>query len=159
MSRTALSLSLLSLVALGAVCVAAHSRGDEDADTKAVHRAVADYLEGLYDVKPEFIERSVHPELTKLGFWRNDEGEYQAAKMTYPQLHGLAARWNEDGKQVTEDSPRDIRVIEVNDQTAIAKLTAEWGIDYFHLAKFQGRWQIVHVLWQTHPPKAAKGNR
>ena len=31
--------------------------------------------------------------------------------------------------------------------TASAKLTADWGVDYFHLAKYEGKWKIVHVLW------------
>ena len=34
-------------------------------------------------------------------------------------------------------------------QTASAKLTAAWGVDYFHLAKYGGKWKIVHVLWQS----------
>ncbi len=37
------------------------------------------------------------------------------------------------------------------DQTASVKLIAEWGIDYMHLAKYDGRWKIVNVLWQSHP--------
>jgi hypothetical protein len=39
----------------------------------------------------------------------------------------------------------------VLDQTASAKLTASWGIDYLLLAKYDGRWMITHVLWQTPP--------
>ncbi len=39
------------------------------------------------------------------------------------------------------------------DQTASVKLIAEWGIDYMHLAKYEGQWKIVNVLWQSHPPE------
>ena len=37
----------------------------------------------------------------------------------------------------------------VNAALAIAKLTASWGTDYFLLAKMDGKWMIMQVLWQT----------
>ena len=40
------------------------------------------------------------------------------------------------------------------DQTASAKVAALWGIDYMQLAKSHGRWQIINIVWQAHPPKA-----
>jgi len=39
-----------------------------------------------------------------------------------------------------------------NFQTAVARLDAEWGIDFFHLAKVDGNWMIVNAVWQTYPP-------
>jgi hypothetical protein len=45
-------------------------------------------------------------------------------------------------------------VLDVLDQTASAKIVAMWGIDYMHLAKYDGRWQIINIVWQAHPPKA-----
>jgi len=72
--------------------------------------------------------------------------------MTYDQLHGLAQRWNSDNRQgINEDSPREIVVMDVLDKTAVAKLTAQWGIDYFQLEKTDGKWMIRHIIWQAHP--------
>ena len=51
-------------------------------------------------------------------------------------------------------APKEIEILDVADQTAAAKLTAWWGIDYLQLAKYDGRWMIVHVLWQS-PPRPA----
>jgi hypothetical protein len=28
-----------------------------------------------------------------------------------------------------------------------------WGIDSLHLAKYDGRWKIINILWQAHPAK------
>jgi hypothetical protein len=36
---------------------------------------------------------------------------------------------------------------------ASAKLVAAWGVDYLRLAKYDGRWMIVNVLWRS-PPAA-----
>ena len=49
------------------------------------------------------------------------------------------------------NSKKEIVVYDVVDQTASAKLTAMWGIDYMHLAKFDGKWMITDILWQTPP--------
>ena len=93
----------------------------------------------------------MHPDLKKYGFWKRGEDPYRGMAMTYEQLHELAGRYNAD-KHIPADAPKKVEVLDLLDQTANAKLTAEWGIDYMQLAKFDGRWQIVHVMWQSHPP-------
>ena len=37
-------------------------------------------------------------------------------------------------------------------QGPVAGPTAAWGIDYMHLAKYDGTWKI-DILWQEPPPK------
>lgn len=123
-----------------------------DKDREAVERAVQDYVEAFYLAKPELIDRGVHKDLTKYGFWRDDAGKYKPMPMTYDQARTLAEGWNADGQQGA-DLEFEIELFEVADQTAAAKLTAKWGIDYVHLAKFEGEWKIMHVMWQSHPPE------
>ena len=121
-----------------------------EADEKAVEAAVRDYVEGVYEADPDRIRRSVHPDLQKFGFARRSpDDEYRVIPMTFDQLVELAATYNADGSKVPSDAPKEIVVLDVLDQTASARLTAAWGVDYFHLAKYDGRWKIVHVLWQT----------
>ena len=125
-------------------------------DREAVHRAVADYVEGIYLVQPELIERSVSPDLVKRGAWRPDDStEYHAfGVMTFDQLHKLAGSWNKEGRQ-GEDLTFEIEVHDVMDITASAKPSAKWGIDYMQLMKVDGKWTIIHILWQSYPPEAA----
>ena len=143
---------VLTLVAVSACLFLVGWNGPGVADdSAAVERAVLDYLEGIYDCKPELIERSVHPELAKYGFWRKDaRGEYRGRGMTFEQLTELSKDYNKDG-HIPADAPRTVVILDLLDQTAAAKLTAEWGIDYMHLARFDGKWQITQVLWQSHP--------
>ena len=120
-------------------------------DKEAVRQAVLDYVEGIYNVEPARIERSVHPNLAKLGFYRPPaEVAYRPGRtMAFQQLVEIARTYNKEGK-LRKDAPKKIEIYDVLDQTATAKLTAEWGIDYLHLAKFDGKWMIVNVLWQSH---------
>jgi hypothetical protein len=126
----------------------------ERAEEEAVREAVLDYVEGIYEVEPARIERSVHKNLTKFGFYKSGEAEaYEGSPMTYDQLYTLAGRWNRNGQVDPKTATKEVVVLDVLDQTASAKLVADWGIDYMHLAKYDGKWMITQVLWQSHPPK------
>ena len=142
------------VLAIGLVGFTAHARSQTNADKAAVRAAAMDYLDALYQAKPELIARSIHPKLTKVGFYKKQgQTEYSESPMTYDQLFSLAGTWNKDGKQAVDKAPKDVAVYEVLDQTASAKVTAKWGIDYLHLAKYDGKWKVINILWQAPPPK------
>jgi hypothetical protein len=46
-----------------------------------------------------------------------------------------------------------VELLEVQDHTAAARVSAYWGSDYVLVGKYDGRWMISHVLWQSPPPK------
>lgn len=127
----------------------------QSTDKELVYAAIEDYVDGIYLVQPERIKKSVHPELMKKGFWRKDgNSEYDKESiMTFDQLVDLASKWNAKGT-LPKDAPRKIEIYDVQDQTATGKLTAQWGTDYCQLAKYDGKWMIVNIMWQRHPPKA-----
>jgi hypothetical protein len=131
-----------------------------DADRTAVKQAVLDYVEGIYNNDPSRIERSVHPKLAKIGFYRPpaDDAYRPGSNMTFERLIEVAKNYNKDGK-MPKNGRKDIVIHEVMDQTASVKLGAEWGIDYMHLAKFDGKWMIINVLWQSYPKKAVAQNK
>lgn len=130
--------------------IAAQAPNDRD----GVRQAALDYVEGIYNVQPERIQRSVHPTLVKRGFYKKDAtAPYVDMPMTYEQLVALAGNWNKGGKRDT--SMKEVTVLDVLDQTATAKVTASWGIDYMLLGKYDGQWKIVQILWQSHPPKSS----
>ncbi len=129
------------------------ARAQSGAESEAVRAAVLDYVEGIYEVNHTRIERSVHPDLAKRGFFvKKGETAYSPHTMTYAQLVELAKNYNKDG-HVAKDAPKEVVVYDISDQTASVKLTAVWGIDYMHLAKYDGKWKIINVLWQTPPKK------
>lgn len=55
-----------------------------------------------------------------------------------------------------KDAPKEVIIFDMTGQIATAKLIAWWGIDYMHLAKYDGKWKIVNVLWQTHPQEDSR---
>ena len=123
-------------------------------DTAGVRRAVLDYVEGFYEGDSTKLVRSVRPEVFKYGFWiPRDSARYQGGQMTWPEFHAYANRVKATNRLAPATAPKDIVIFDVLDQTASAKLTAFWGIDYLLLGKYDGKWMITHVLWQT-PPRS-----
>jgi hypothetical protein len=123
------------------------------ADRAAVNRAVLDYVEGFYEGDSTKHVRSIHPDVKKYGFARDrTSGAYQGSAMAWEQFHAFTRRVREQNRQTPATAPKGIDIYDVQDQTAVAKLTASWGTDYLTLAKYDGKWMVVHVLWQTPMP-------
>ena len=147
------TLVVLTLVLCVSPLNASQAKAPATGDRAAVHQAALDYVDAIYNSDVTRIERSVHPQLTKRGFWR----DYATAPwgpqetMTYEQLVALTKTWN--AKKNRDTTIKKVDVYEVLDQTASAKVTAMWGIDYLQLAKYDGRWKIINILWQAHPAK------
>jgi hypothetical protein len=143
----------IALITLILLTFSTTALGQTDHDRAAVKQAAMDYIESVYNVDPSRVERSVHPDLVKRGFFVNQgETDYSANAMTYAQLVELAKTYNAKGR-IPKDAPKEVVVFDVADQTASVKVTAAWGIDYMHLAKYDGKWKIINILWQSPPPK------
>ena len=139
----------MKTIAILALSFASCASMSSSPDHLAVERALLDYVEAIELAKPEYVQRSVHPDLNKFGFSKSREtGEYRRIPMTYDRLVEASSEFLPKG-YVPEDPQHSVELFEVRDKTASAKLTAFWGVDYMHLVKDDGRWKIVQVLWQT----------
>lgn len=128
-------------------------------DRDAVRRAALDYLEGFYDGDSTKIVRSVRPDVRKVGYY-TEQGSptYKPDEMSYAAMIEYTNNFRKRGRTTPASAPREVTVGEVNDQTATAKVVAWWGIDYLQLAKYDGRWMIVNVMWQSPPPNSKSSN-
>ena len=133
-----LSLFLISL------SVQAQSANDQ----ALIKEAISNYVEAFYQADTLKAYESIAKDLAKRGYYTQG-GELKEAKMSFEQLVKLAERWK--NSQDLTAAPKKITVFEVLDKIATAKVEAKWGIDYFHLAKVNGKWMIINVLWQDYP--------
>jgi hypothetical protein len=51
-------------------------------------------------------------------------------------------------KSKKEGQVNDVIILDVSPRTASAKSISHQFIDYIHLAKINGQWRIVNVLWE-----------
>ena len=130
----------------------------DDADLAAIERAVLDYAEAYYEVKPEYVERGIHAELVKVGYLLKEDGSYDVKPMDFQGFMDMVM-WFASSDRVPEAGPKDVEILDAQDQTALVKLTGSWGSDYMQLAKFDGRWQTKHVIWQRAPRERTEAER
>ena len=124
--------------------------GVADSDREGIRAAALDYIEGWYEANPERMERALHPDLAKRIVRTNDKGQSGLGQMSAMTLvqgvkHG-------GGKDTPKDKQqKDVTILDVYQNTASVKIVASDWIDYLHMAKWNGRWVIVNVLWELKP--------
>lgn len=122
------------------------------ADTQAAIKQTAlDYIEGWYEGNAERMERALHPELAKRIVRTSPEGRSRLDQMSAMSLVMGTRRGG--GKDTPKDKQiKEVTILDVYENAASVKVVASEWIDYLHVAKFNGRWVIVNVLWELKPP-------
>lgn len=121
------------------------------ADSAAIRQAALDYIEGYYEGNGERMERALHPELAKRIVRTNPEnGRSSLGQMSALTLvQGTRAGGGRDTPP--ERRQKDVTILDIYRGAASAKVVASDWIDYLHLARWNGRWVIVNVLWELKP--------
>ena len=140
--------ALLSIVIAAALAPAAHAQSPED--TAGIRQAALDYIEGWYEANPERMQRALHPDLAKRIVRKNPSGESQLDHMTADKLVDNVRKGG-GSKTPPEKQQKDITILDVYENAATVKLVASGWIDYLQIAKFNGRWVIINVLWELKP--------
>lgn len=122
-------------------------------DAELIKQTALDYIEGWYDGDAARMERALHPELAKRIVRTDQRGRNSLGQMSAMTLVN-ATRTN-DQKTPKDKQQKDVTVLDIFGNAASAKIIATDWIDYLHLAKWNGRWVIVNVLWEVKPPAPA----
>lgn len=122
-----------------------------DADKTAITATALDYIEGWYTGDAERMERALHPDLAKRIVMTRD-GRSMLQQMG---AMGLVQGVKRGGGKTTppDKQQKDVTILDVFENAASVKVVASDWIDYLHIAKFNGRWVIVNVLWEMKPQK------
>jgi len=120
-----------------------------DTDRVAITQAALDYIEGFYDGDAVRMERALHPELAK----RIVETDAATRRSRLAEMSALTLVQLTRAHHPTPPGERqqDVTVLDVFENAASVKVVAAGWIDYLHLARWNGRWVIVNVLWELKP--------
>ena len=125
------------------------------ADSSGIRQAALDYIEGYYEGNADRMTRAVHPELAKRIVRVNEQGRYMLGQMSAMTLvEGTRAGGGKDTP--VAERRKDVTIFDIYQNAASAKIYASGWVDYLHLAKWNGRWVIVNVLWELHPRPAQR---
>ena len=143
-------ITLASVVFL--LAIATHANAQSPADASAIKQTALDYIEGWYEGNAERMERALHPELAKRIVRTNQEGRSRLDQMSAMTLvQGTRMGGGKDTPK--EKQQKDVTILDVFENTASVKVVASDWVDYLHIAKSNGKWVIVNVLWELKPRK------
>jgi len=143
-------------IALVAICAAAMPRAttlhaQSAADSAAIRATALDYVEGYHEANAERMARAVHPELVKRIISRDSvSGRAWISNMGAGNLVAGTARGGGKNTPI-ERRRKEVKILDIYSTVASVRATMSGWIDYMHMAKVDGRWQIVNVLWELHP--------
>ncbi len=139
--------------AIAAVLIQGFSgNGISAVDEEAIIQTALDYIDGYYEGNAERMARAVHPDLAKRIVATDGNSDRQFVQnMTAERLVEITKAGG--GKRLVEREGRqsDVTVLDVFHDVATVKIIAITWIDYLHVAKVDGEWKIINVLWAMKP--------
>ena len=145
-SRRSLLLAVVAVLAFPAV-----SHGQPAADSAGIRAAALDYIEGWYEGNAERMERAVHPDLAKRII--NTDPRNGRSALGHQSAMTLVRNTRGGGGKETPAAQqrKDVRILDIFGNTASVRVDAGTWVDYLHVARWNGRWVIINVLWELRP--------
>jgi hypothetical protein len=145
--------ALILLVATPATFVYAQSAliPPPASDSAGIRAAALDYIEGWYTGDAARMERAVHPDLVKRIVNVDQRGRSVLNNLT---AMSMVQRTRNGGgsSEIPADQRRAVvKILDIYQGVAVARIDAASWIDYLQLARWNGRWVIINVLWENSP--------
>lgn len=139
-----------------AVANSAASQALDPTAVRAIEATVYDYVDGQLEGDPARVRRSLHPDLAKRAVRSKPDPDEALGlrRMSRDELVELTRQGVL--KTPREQWNRSVRVLDITENAASARLETPWFVDYFHLGRFGERWVIVNALWFPKPQQPAK---
>lgn len=126
-------------------------------DSLAIEKACRNYVEGWATGDAARVAAGVSPELVKRTISQDKEGTSFTNNMSASLLIMITKTNKESvkAKDLEPDKPfsLDVSIKDITGDYALIKtVTTKYGFfDYCQLAKFNGEWKIINVLWGVLP--------
>jgi hypothetical protein len=146
------------ICALGVALLAAavtHAQTNSSDDDAAIKVTALNYIEGWYEGDAARMESALHPELAKRMISTDPKtGRSQFNHMGAMQLV-QNTRHGGGNKTPKDEQLKEITILDRFNNAAVVKIVASGWIDYLEVAKLNGQWKIINVLWELKPKPAS----
>ena len=123
-------------------------RAQSPQDSIGIREAALNYIEGWYAGNGDRMARALHPELAKRIMFADTLGNVWIRDMGATEL---VRGTRTGGGTRTPDAQRrtEVRILDIFQNAASARIDAGGWIDYLHLVRWRGQWVILNVLWEV----------
>jgi hypothetical protein len=144
------ALAALACSVLLALPAAPRARAQTPADSAGIRAAALDYIEGWYAGDADRMARALHPQLAKRIVRTPPGGESSLSEMGAETLIGYT-RSGGGSRTPVALQRKDVRILDIFEGAASARVDAAQWVDFLQLARWNGQWKIVNVLWEMRP--------
>ncbi len=148
---------LLILIFLPLFPIAPQACAQTATDSVAIRQTTLDYIEGWYTGDTDRMARAVHAELAKRIVAVHPKTGEQVFRDQDSTALVAATKKGHGTKIPDKERRKEVTILDVFEGAASVKIVAADWIDYLHLAKQDGDWQIINVLWEMEPTPSQSG--
>jgi hypothetical protein len=123
-------------------------------DHALIEQTARDYIEGWYTADAARMERALHPDMVKR-YVDAMPGGRQVVQSVTRDIMVEMTRTGGGSKTPADSRNISVAVLEISGDIAVAKTVSSEFVDYLSLAKCNGRWVIVNVLWRFQAPPSS----
>lgn len=112
----------------------------------AIYQAVSDYYDGWYTPDPKRMERCLHINLAKRAIQLDEAGKEYLLHLTKDVMVDSTNKGG-GSNSPAEKKNWTITILDSYDEIASVKVDSGEYMEYIHLARQDGQWLIVNVIW------------
>jgi hypothetical protein len=128
------------------------AKAQSAADSAGIRATALDYIDGWYAADGTRMERALHPELAKRNVYSDNNGRSRLIQMSAMTL--VNGTKGGGGAEIPAAQRSDsVKILDIFGNAASVRVRAATWVDYMHMAKYNGQWKILNVLWENDPPK------
>lgn len=118
-------------------------------DSADIKRQSLGYLKALQQLDPELMDEVMNDSLNKVTIGYNRELKQEIARATTrDQMLAFAKDWNKSNMKFPSVPNNEVEILGIYDRIASVKLVSDNWVEYLHLIKLDGKWEVVNLIWQ-----------
>ena len=120
-----------------------------DPEAAAIRQTALDYIEGWYEGDAARMEAALHSHLAKRLVYDDQSGRSRLVDLTAMEL--VQSTRAGTGKLPRGQWRDSVTILDVFGNAAMVRIDATTWVDYLEEVKWNGRWEILNVVWVNRP--------
>jgi len=118
-------------------------------DSAAIKQKSLGYLKALQQLDPILMDEVMNDSLNKvtIGYDRKAKEEF-AKPTTRDQMIAFAEDWNQSNMKFPPVPNNQVKILGIYNRIASVELISDNWVEYLHLLKLDGKWEIINLIWQ-----------